>query len=102
MVLVPFVRGTVVGDVFPFRSLSGLCLLQNGPYVQIVQLFPSQSGWIPADCDYGGNSSYLLDVCPDLNFGAVRTLLFAGSSGKDIGIVTFSAITVLGSEVLLL
>jgi hypothetical protein len=59
---VSFVLGAMVSDVFPFWGLSGLCFLQNGFYVQVIQLFWSQSGWIPADCGYSCNSLYLLDI----------------------------------------
>jgi hypothetical protein len=69
-----------VGDVFPFWELSGLYFLQDGPYVLVIQLFPSQSGWIPAGCGCSLNSSYLLDVFPRLVFVAVDTLFSAWSS----------------------
>jgi hypothetical protein len=31
-------HGNAARDVFPIRTLAGLCFLQNGPYVQFVQL----------------------------------------------------------------
>jgi hypothetical protein len=92
----------VVGYGFLFWPLSGLFFLQNGPFVFIVQLFHSQSGWIPTSCGYRRSSSYLLDVCPRLNFVAVDTLVLVWSSREGIGIVVFLALTVLGSEVVLL
>jgi hypothetical protein len=51
----------VVDDVFPFWALSGV-FLQNGPYVMVVQLIRSQSGWIPASYGYSCNDSYTLDA----------------------------------------
>jgi hypothetical protein len=97
---VDFVRGAAVGHVFQFWAPSGLYFLQNGPYALIVQ-FPSQNSWIPAACGYSHNSSYLLDVCPRLDFVTAGTLLSALSSRKVIGIVVFSLL-VLGSEIVLL
>jgi hypothetical protein len=46
--LVVLVREAAVGDVFPFGILFRVYFLQNGLYMLVVQLFPSQSGWIPA------------------------------------------------------
>lgn len=40
--LVASVRGAAVGDVFPLWALSGICFLQNAPYILIVQ-FCSES-----------------------------------------------------------
>jgi hypothetical protein len=97
-----FVRGAAVGDVFPFWALSGLYFLQNGSYVLIVQLFCSQSSWIPDGWGYSCKSSHLLDVGQHLNFVAVGTLFLAWMSPKGIGIVVFLALTVLRSETVLL
>jgi hypothetical protein len=83
-------------------TVSGLYFLKNGPNVLVVQLFCFQSRWIPAGCSYNCYSSYLLDVCPRLDFVAVGTLFFACSSRKGIGIVVFSGLAVLGSEAVLL
>jgi hypothetical protein len=44
----------------------------------------------------------LLGVRLHLDFVAVRTLFLAWSSRKGIGIVVFSALTVLGSAIILL
>jgi hypothetical protein len=63
--------------------LSGFYFLQNGPYIIVVQLFCSQS-------DYRLNISYLLDVCPHLDFVAMGTLLLEWSSREGIGIAVFS------------
>jgi hypothetical protein len=65
-------------------------------------LFCSQSCWVPAGSSYSCSSSYLVDVCPCLDFGAVSTLFSAWLSGEGISIVVFWALTVLGSEVVLL
>jgi hypothetical protein len=96
-----FVCGAAVSDVFPFWALPGFYFLQNGPYVLVVQ-FSSQGRWILSGCCYSRNSLYLFDVCPRLDFVAVGTLFLAWSSREGIGIVMFSALTVLGSEVVLL
>jgi hypothetical protein len=85
----------VVSDVFPFWALSSLSFLQNGPYVLVVQLFSTQSRWIPVGCCYSRNSLYIFDDCPHLDFVAVGTLLMAWLSQKGIGIVVFLALTVL-------
>lgn len=53
-------------------------------------------------CGYSLNSSDLFDVCQRHDFVAVRALFLAGSSWKGIGIVVFSALKVLRSEVVLL
>jgi hypothetical protein len=98
--LVAFVRGAEIGDFFPFWSLSGLYFLQNWTYVLVVK-FSSQIGWVLAGCGYSSNSSYLIDFCPRLDFVYVSTLFSAWSSGKSIDIVVFSALTMLGREVLL-
>jgi hypothetical protein len=84
--LVALVRAAAVGDVFPFWALPGLYFLQNGPYVLAVQLLSSQSDRIPGTCGYSCNSSYLLDVCPDLGFVAVGTRFSVWSTGKAIDI----------------
>jgi hypothetical protein len=97
-----FVCAAAIGDVFPFWTLSQLYFLQNGPYVLVIQLFSSQTGWVPADCSYSCNSSYLLDICPRLDFMAVTTPFLAWSSLKGISIVVFSTLTVLRNEVVLL
>jgi hypothetical protein len=99
---VAFVREAAFGHVFPFWALSGLCFLQNGPFVLVAQLFCSQSRWISAGCGYSRESSHLLDVCPRLEFVAVGTLLLAWSSRKRFGIVVFPALAVFGSEYVLL
>jgi hypothetical protein len=91
-----------VCDVFPFWALSSLCFLWNGPYVLVVQLFSTHSRWILAGCCYSRNSLYLFDDCPHLDFVAVGTLLMAWFSRKGISIIVFSALTVLGSQILLL
>jgi hypothetical protein len=65
-------------------------------------LFCSQSGWISDGCGYSRKSSYLLDVSPHLNFVAVGTHFLAWTLQKGISIVVFSALTVLGSEIVLL
>jgi hypothetical protein len=70
---VALVRGAAVGEAFPLWALSTLYFLQNGPYALVIQLFPSQSSWIPGGWDYSHNSSYLLHVCPCLDFVAVGT-----------------------------
>jgi hypothetical protein len=57
---------------------------------------------IPAGCSYCRNSAYSLDVCSRLCIVAVGTLFSACSSGKKIGIVVFSTLSVLGNEVVLL
>jgi hypothetical protein len=86
---------------YPENLKEGLYFLHNGPYVLVVQLFRSQSGWIPAGCGYSSNSLYLLDVCPCLDFVVVATLFSAWLSRKGIDIVVFSTLTVLGSEIVL-
>jgi hypothetical protein len=91
---VAFVCEAAVCDVFPFGTLSGIYFLQDGPYFLVVQLFRSESDWIPGACGYSRNSSCLFDVCPRLDFVAVNKLLLAWSSGKGIDIVMFSALTV--------
>jgi hypothetical protein len=58
-------------NFYPENLKEGLYFLHNGPYVIVVQLFHSQSGWIPAGCGYSRNSSYLLNI----DFVAVATLL---------------------------
>jgi hypothetical protein len=99
---IAFVRGAAVGDVFPLWALAGLYFLQNGRYILVVQLFPFQSGRIQANCGYSRSSSYLFDVCSRVGFVAVGTLFSAWSSSSDIGIIVFSALTVLESEVVFL
>jgi hypothetical protein len=65
-------------------------------------LFCIPGGWFPAGCGYRHNISYLLDICLRLDFVAVDTLFLAWSSLKGIGIFVFSALMMLGSEVVLL
>jgi hypothetical protein len=99
---VAFIRGAGFGAVFPFWAMLSLYVLQNGPNILFVQFFPSESGWIVAGCIYSRNSSYLLDVCHRLHFVAVGILFCAWSSGTAIDTVVFSALMVLGSQVLLM
>lgn len=47
--------------------MSILYVLKNGPYVLVIQLFPSQSCRIPAGCGYSHNSLYLLDIYQHLD-----------------------------------
>jgi hypothetical protein len=85
---IAFLCGAAVGDIFTFWVLfSLLWFLQNGPYVLVVQLFPSQGGWIPAG--YNRNSLYLLYICPHLDLVTVYTIFSAWPSRKGIGIVIF-------------
>jgi hypothetical protein len=50
---------SIVGTVWPL-------LPQEGAYILVVQLFPTQSFWIPASC----SNLYLLDIGPHLDFVA--------------------------------
>jgi hypothetical protein len=71
---VALVHGAVVGNIFPFRTLSSLCFLYNQLYVLVAQLHP-QGVWVPSLCGYSRDSLHLFDICLRLNFLAEYTLL---------------------------
>jgi hypothetical protein len=99
---VAIIRGVAVADAFLFWALSDFCFLQKVPSVLVVQLFSFHSLRIPAGYGYICNSSHLVDACHRHGFVAVSKYFSAWSLGKGIGIVVFSAPTVLESDVLLL
>jgi hypothetical protein len=87
------------GDVLPFWALSRRYFLPHELHVLVVTLFSSQRSWIPTASGSSCNSWSLLDVLHRLDVVAVSTLFSAWSWRKFIGLVVFSALTLLGNEV---